>query len=75
LGDVAQTTFVNRIEVANGIVTLAMRHPLGAGGARLVMTAVKQLHRILSHYALCTMCIRSWATALDNEILRTAVEL
>jgi acetyl-CoA acetyltransferase len=32
-------------------------HPLGASGARLVTTAVNQLHRSGGRYALCTMCI------------------
>jgi 3-oxoadipyl-CoA thiolase len=36
---------------------IAVGHPLGASGARLVTTAVNQLHRIGGHYALCTMCI------------------
>jgi acetyl-CoA acyltransferase len=36
---------------------IALGHPLGASGARLVMTAVNQLHRIKGRYALCTMCI------------------
>ncbi len=36
---------------------IALGHPLGASGARLVMTAVNQLHRISGRYALCTMCI------------------
>ncbi len=36
---------------------IALGHPLGASGARLVMTAVNQLHRISGKYALCTMCI------------------
>lgn len=36
---------------------IALGHPLGASGARLVMTAVNQLHRIAGKYALCTMCI------------------
>jgi acetyl-CoA C-acetyltransferase len=36
---------------------IALGHPLGASGARLVMTAVNQLHRIQGRYALCTMCI------------------
>jgi acetyl-CoA acyltransferase len=36
---------------------IALGHPLGASGARLVTTAVKQLHRIGGRYALCTMCI------------------
>ena len=36
---------------------IALGHPLGASGARLVATAVNQLHRSGGRYALCTMCI------------------
>jgi 3-oxoadipyl-CoA thiolase len=36
---------------------IAIGHPLGASGARLVTTAVNQLHRSGGRYALCTMCI------------------
>ncbi len=36
---------------------IALGHPLGASGARLVTTAMYQLHRIKGRYALCTMCI------------------
>jgi 3-oxoadipyl-CoA thiolase len=36
---------------------IALGHPLGASGARLVMTAVHQLHATGGRYALCTMCI------------------
>jgi 3-oxoadipyl-CoA thiolase len=36
---------------------IALGHPLGASGARLVTTAVNQLHATQSRYALCTMCI------------------
>lgn len=36
---------------------IALGHPLGASGARLVTTAVNQLHRTKARYALCTMCI------------------
>jgi acetyl-CoA C-acetyltransferase len=36
---------------------IALGHPLGASGARLVTTAVNQLHRRGGRYALCTMCI------------------
>ena len=36
---------------------IALGHPLGASGARLVTTAVYQLHRTGGRYALCTMCI------------------
>ena len=41
---------------ANG-GAIAIGHPLGASGARLVLTAVNQLHRTGGRYALCTMCI------------------
>jgi acetyl-CoA acyltransferase len=36
---------------------IAIGHPLGASGARLVTTAVNQLKRTGGRYALCTMCI------------------
>jgi len=36
---------------------IALGHPLGASGARLVTTAVGQLHQSGGRYALCTMCI------------------
>jgi acetyl-CoA acyltransferase len=36
---------------------IAIGHPLGASGARLVGTAVHQLRRTGGRYALCTMCI------------------
>jgi acetyl-CoA acetyltransferase len=36
---------------------IAIGHPLGASGARLVTTAVHQLRATNSRYALCTMCI------------------
>ena len=36
---------------------IALGHPRGASGARLVTTAVNQLHKINGRYALCTMCI------------------
>jgi 3-oxoadipyl-CoA thiolase len=36
---------------------IAIGHPLGASGARLVTTAVNQLKRTHGKYALCTMCI------------------
>ena len=41
---------------ANG-GAIALGHPLGASGARLVTTAVNQLHATRGRYALCTMCI------------------
>jgi len=36
---------------------IALGHPLGASGARLVTTAINQLHKSGGRYALCTMCI------------------
>ncbi len=36
---------------------IALGHPLGASGARLVTTAVNQLQHKGGRYALCTMCI------------------
>jgi acetyl-CoA acetyltransferase len=36
---------------------IALGHPLGATGARLVTTAMYQLGRTGGRYALCTMCI------------------
>jgi len=36
---------------------IALGHPLGASGARLVTTALYQLSRTNGRYALCTMCI------------------
>ena len=48
---------------------IALGHPLGASGARLVTTAVNQLHRTGGRYALCTMCIgvgQGIATVLER---------
>lgn len=36
---------------------IALGHPLGMSGARLVTTAAYQLQRTQGRYALCTMCI------------------
>ncbi len=36
---------------------IALGHPLGASGARLVTTALRQLQRTGGRYGLCTMCI------------------
>ena len=36
---------------------IALGHPLGASGARLVTTAINQLHQTGGRYVLCTMCI------------------
>ncbi|GAM30328.1 beta-ketoadipyl CoA thiolase [Acinetobacter calcoaceticus] len=36
---------------------IALGHPLGASGARLVTTALNQLEQTSGRYALCSMCI------------------
>ena len=36
---------------------IALGHPLGMSGARLLTTAINQLHKTNGKYALCTMCI------------------
>jgi acetyl-CoA acyltransferase len=36
---------------------IAIGHPLGMSGARLVLTATRELERTTKRYALCTMCI------------------
>jgi acetyl-CoA acetyltransferase family protein len=36
---------------------IAIGHPLGASGGRLIATAVYQLQRSRGRYALCSMCI------------------
>ena len=36
---------------------IALGHPLGMSGARLVTTALYQLEQLQARYALCTMCI------------------
>jgi acetyl-CoA acetyltransferase len=41
---------------ANG-GAIALGHPLGASGARITLTAVRQLRATGGRYALATMCI------------------
>jgi acetyl-CoA acetyltransferase len=36
---------------------IALGHPLGMSGARLLLTATEELQRTGGRYALCTMCI------------------
>ena len=36
---------------------IALGHPLGMSGARLALTALHELERTNTRYALCTMCI------------------
>ncbi len=48
---------------------IAIGHPLGASGARLVIAAMNQLRRTSAKYALCTMCIgvgQGIATVLER---------
>ena len=52
LGIAEDATHVNPMGGA-----IALGHPLGASGARLVTTAIHQLQRSGGTYALCTMCI------------------
>ncbi|MDR4987262.1 MAG: 3-oxoadipyl-CoA thiolase [Bacteroidales bacterium] len=50
---------------------IALGHPLGMSGARLITTAVRQLKRNKLRRALCTMCIgvgQGVAMSLDTEI-------
>ncbi len=54
---------------------IAIGHPLGASGARLVTAAVNQLERTGGRYALCTMCIgvgQGIALVLENVSERMA---
>ena len=44
-----------RVNAQGGAI--AIGHPLGMSGARLVMTAAYQLQRTSGRYALCTMCV------------------
>ena len=44
-----------RVNPNGGAITIG--HPLGASGARIVMTALRQLERTGGRYALATMCI------------------
>ena len=48
---------------------IAIGHPLGASGARLIAAAVCELTAVQSHYAVCTMCIgvgQGIATSLER---------
>jgi acetyl-CoA acetyltransferase len=48
---------------------IALGHPLGMSGARLALTATRELHRRDARYALCTMCIgvgQGFATILER---------
>ncbi|MGB3525359.1 MAG: 3-oxoadipyl-CoA thiolase [Flavobacteriales bacterium] len=48
---------------------IALGHPLGVTGARLLQTAALELHRTRKRYALCTMCIgvgQGYATIIER---------
>ncbi|PJG65276.1 3-oxoadipyl-CoA thiolase [Acinetobacter seifertii] len=45
----------NKVNPNGGAIALG--HPLGASGARLVTTALNQLEQTCGRYALCSMCI------------------
>jgi acetyl-CoA acetyltransferase family protein len=48
---------------------IAIGHPLGASGARIIIAAANELKRSGGHYALCTMCIgvgQGIATVLER---------
>jgi len=48
---------------------IALGHPLGMSGARLLLTAARQLEEPGGRYALCTMCIgvgQGMATILER---------
>jgi acetyl-CoA C-acetyltransferase len=44
-----------RVNVNGGAV--AIGHPIGASGGRLVATAIRELHRRQAHYGLVSLCI------------------
>jgi len=48
---------------------IALGHPLGMSGARLLLTAARELEATGGRYALCTMCIgvgQGMATVLER---------
>ena len=48
---------------------IAIGHPLGMTGARLLQTAMIELHNQNKKYALCTMCIgvgQGYATIIEK---------
>jgi 3-oxoadipyl-CoA thiolase len=48
---------------------IALGHPLGMSGARLLLTAAHELRATSAHYALCTMCVgvgQGMATILEH---------
>ena len=57
----------NRINPNGGAIALG--HPLGMSGARILLTAARALHRHGGRFALCTMCIgvgQGYAVVLER---------
>ena len=46
---------INKVNINGGAIALG--HPLGMSGARLVLTAARQLQRTGGRYGLITMCV------------------
>lgn len=57
----------NKVNVNGGAIALG--HPLGASGGRLVLTALNQLEATQGRYGLITMCI-GWGMAVATIIER-----
>lgn len=55
LRDLGLSDDAEHVNPAGGAI--AVGHPLGASGGRLITTAMYQLLRLQARYALCTMCI------------------
>ncbi len=56
-----------RINVCGGAIALG--HPLGMSGARIILNAARSLHRLDKRYALVTMCIgvgQGYAVVLER---------
>jgi len=56
-----------RININGGAIALG--HPLGMSGARIILTAAKSLQRLNKRYALATMCIgvgQGYAVVLEK---------
>jgi acetyl-CoA acetyltransferase len=57
----------DRINPNGGAISLG--HPLGMSGARIILTAARQLKRTNKRYALVTMCIgvgQGYATIIER---------
>lgn len=64
----------DRININGGAIALG--HPLGMSGARIILTAAKSLQRLNKRYALATMCIgvgQGYAVILEKSDQRISV--